>query len=225
MLYYIVCFCCGLIFGIPAIVYYYDSFLDVKHECEIYYLYTRMCRYACGTYCTRRMLSSSHSRTPCHTRYCWGMEYVYEWKTMDWRYTPYKVDTGFVQSPWINMTDDNKVKLKKLLSIINHQNDSLIVDERMIELSEEQILNLDLHKYLLQDIDAYDFLFQQTTKNASSQTTTSTPKEFPSTTMDKYDVEWCDWKHPAYYTYGTCSRYCISYFEPISLTFNQYLLL
>ena len=189
-----ICFCCGVIFGIPAIVYYYDSFLDVKHECEVYYLYTRICRYACGTYCSRRMYSSSSSHTHCHTRYCWGMEYVYEWKTMDWRYTPYKVDTGFVESPWINMTNENEIKLKKLLSIINHE------DEREIELSEEQVLNLDLHKYLLQDKDAYDFLYEQTI-------TTLTPNEFPSTTIDKYNVEWCDWKHPAYYTYGSCSSW------------------
>eukprot|EP01084_Bolivina_argentea_P071783 130427_1 len=54
----IVCSCLAIIFGICGIVFWFDSFLNIRHECEVYYITTEICEYACGQTCTYSSSSS-----------------------------------------------------------------------------------------------------------------------------------------------------------------------
>eukprot|EP01084_Bolivina_argentea_P201578 344552_1 len=238
-----ICFCIALIFGIVWFVYYEKSFLDIQHECEIYYIHTSLCTYACGTVCSRRLnmdndtdkspqdLSSSHT-THCHTKYCWGLQYVYEWKTMDWKYHPFKVQTklfeksimdehklhGYIESPFVNITKQTEQKLKALLKYINDKNNN-------IELSHDEILNIDLEKYITQitnnnniaEFMEWHFLEwnTETTIQPITMSTTLNPYNVSNrnTTFNPYDVNWCDWKLPAYNSYGICSSWPIQWYS------------
>ena len=214
----VVCGCCFIIFGIIGLVYYEKSFLDIKHECEIYNVYTTLCHYACGHYCTSRLSEvvndtnieigmmhhtdhTEHHTSHCHTRYCWGYRYNYDWKTMDWKSHPYKVDIdesvlhGYINSPFDNMTPNTENKLKTLLEHLNNDD---------IQLTDEQLLNVDLREYIAQNMDIETFVNDDRTDSEEPSTTNMAQK---SSTKNKYDVDWCDYKRPAYITRGSCGSF------------------
>ena len=206
------CCCWAIIWMIPALVYYYHSFLNIKHECQIYYIYMDTC-----TYCSRRRLTQneiyddeetilrSHSHIHCHT----GYEYVYEWKTIDWRYHPYKDDGKFfVSSPFDNMTNQTEFRLKALLEFINFNETSQFINPKQINLTE-YVLHDDMYNYfeeLAKNADPDNILNMKTTQNIESTISMST-------TDDKYDVYWCDNLHPAYSTYSSCSSWPYKYYS------------
>eukprot|EP01084_Bolivina_argentea_P071785 130430_1 len=233
----IVCSCLAIIFGICGIVFWFDSFLNIRHECEVYYITTEICEYACGQTCTYSSSSSeseseSESESDsddiikiidrnnkenqfinftnkhiamlgehCVTQYCWGYEYVFYWKTMDWLYPPYQVQTSIVErnitnsselhnylaSPFMEKTSTNYNltlhKLKTLLNEINN-NSSLTKFEINIQL-----------KMLLDEANNMNI-------NINASTSTAT-----NTTLNPYDVNWCDYRRPAYVSYGSCAAF------------------
>eukprot|EP01083_Nonionella_stella_P035692 97350_1 len=221
-----VCCCCMVAFGIAGIIYYERSFLNIHHECEIYSISTRLCRYACGTICHRRLVTNevttnhsdeyyyhSHSSSEhehCHTRYCWGYEYVYEWKTMDWRYDPYRVQNdmsedalhGYIVSPFNNQTQQTAQKMNTLLDYIN--------DESNTMLTTTDIQSIDLNHYMSHTNDV--------TQNMSDLLRVIQDKKRPFTTTSigtsdenstRESIGSCDWKTPAYISSGVCSAWPI----------------
>eukprot|EP01084_Bolivina_argentea_P083274 150797_1 len=219
--------CCGaLIFGITGIVNYEKTFLNIKHECEIYDIHNVLCQYQCGTVCQHRRLAINGNETDfsspynCETRYCWGSQYVYSWKTMDWRYHPYKLSTdfvensiidedklhGYVQSYYVNRTEKTKQKINVLVDYINDRNN----------LSHDQIMNIDLDKYIMYTLDNDDDDIAQFLKWNSQTTmipiTLSMTSSDIATTLNVDNINWCDWKQPAYTSYGDCTRLPIQWY-------------
>eukprot|EP01084_Bolivina_argentea_P146964 257204_1 len=196
--------CLFITFGIVGFYYYEKSFLDIHHECEIYHYYMSLCRYACGTECDRRRLIklnndtkteelSSHSH--CHTKYCWGMRWIYQWRTLDWEYHPYGVQVNIAENILTNITERKIHKLNVLRDYIN--NNSII-------LSEDQINEINITEYVLFYDNVEEYL-----NSLIFMSFTSTSLENMSTTLNPYDVNWCDWKRPAYTTIGVCSAFPI----------------
>ena len=143
-----------------------------------------------------------------HSHTCWGLEYVYEWQTMDWEYAPHKMVTadiknsenkfhGYVQSPFVNQSKQTEEKLKTLLKYLNNERNHL---------SHHEIINIDLEKYVAHSrTDRRHHNIKQYLETYHSVKNTTT-------TLDPYDVNSCDWKRPVYRTFGDCSRWPIQYY-------------
>ena len=137
----------------------------------------------------------------CHPKYCWGFEYVYIWRTMDFIYPPYKSiklsDYDYTKKP-ITQTDNITDERDKLVSLLDYvESFNVYNNTETLRLKNpklyQKIQQINIDKYLKHGIVS----FEDTPMNSTNNTITT-----PIPTSDEHFS--CN---GIFISYGTCSAF------------------